>query len=369
MEFLQAFLEKLDGFRTKAAEDRLKIYIATPEQPPLVDIRANERHDPASLTKLMTAYLAFKAGRDAPKTVTISDHADQYGNKNYNALKQGDTLPWENALSAMTTASDNKAAAAIAESLGAGGTPSARHRAFVRQMNETAKTLGMENTYYVNSSGMVPNANFPNRDQTHDLPYTTAADTARLLTAIYRDFPEQAQRHFESDAVRYEKPGKFQITLRPNHRLNRADTVFYLGNKIQIGCKTGYTDRAQHNIGCMAHDADGNQIIVVSLGNKDLSSKRALEVSDGITYPKEARAPYAPQTMTKGSYVRDARVREFLAAWSSVTERMKSEVCDIGQKLSVDVLPSFSSSTTPQEVTTPSLQASFLLPPLRCPKR
>ncbi|EDQ33199.2 D-alanyl-D-alanine carboxypeptidase [Hoeflea phototrophica DFL-43] len=140
---------------------------------------AFQRWYPASLTKIMTAYVAFsavKSGQMSMDTpVTMSIHAaKEPPSKMY--FKPGERFPLDSALKYLMVKSANDVAVAIAEAV------SGSEEAFVREMNATAKALGMQATRFVNPNGL------PGSGQ-----YTTARDMAVLAAAARRNFPEYAQ--------------------------------------------------------------------------------------------------------------------------------------------------------------------------------
>lgn len=134
---------------------------------------------PASLTKIMTAYVAFQAIRDGKitpdtKIVCTEDAAKEPPSKV--GLPVGAEMTVELALKALIVKSANDVAVMLAQTIG-GDIPS-----FVEQMNATAKRLGMSRTNFVNPNGL------PAPEQV-----TTARDLARLARAVVRDFPEYAE--------------------------------------------------------------------------------------------------------------------------------------------------------------------------------
>lgn len=139
---------------------------------------AFQRWYPASLTKIMTAYLAFqavKSGQMSLQTpVTMSVHAaKEPASKMY--FKPGERFPLDSALKYLMVKSANDVAVAIGEAV------SGSEEAFVRDMNATARRLGMTATRFVNPNGL------PGSGQ-----YTTARDMAVLAVAARRNFPEFA---------------------------------------------------------------------------------------------------------------------------------------------------------------------------------
>lgn len=193
---------------------------------------------PASLTKLMTAYVTFQAIRNGRITLDSPVRVSEY------ALSQppskmgfpvGTEISVEYALRILMVKSANDIAVAVAESVGGS------HAAFIADMNATARRLGMTDTRYVNPHGL------------HDPgQVTTARDLAFLTRALIRDFP-QYQRFFEIESIRV---GQSVLT---NHnkligRFRGAD-----------GMKTGYVCASGFNIVATA-TRGGRRLAAVVLG-------------------------------------------------------------------------------------------------------
>ncbi len=138
--------------------------------------RPDDKVEPASLTKLMTAYLTFKAlktGRLKPdQTVPVSVAAWKTGgSKMFIAPDKPVTV--DELIRGMIIQSGNDACVALAEAI------AGSEAAFAQMMNAEAKRLGMAGTQYRNSTGL-----------TEDGHYTTARDLAILARAMIRDYPE-----------------------------------------------------------------------------------------------------------------------------------------------------------------------------------
>jgi D-alanyl-D-alanine carboxypeptidase len=202
---------------------------------------------PASLTKLMTAYLTFealRAGRiktTSPVAVT-ANALDQPASKM--GFKVGTVMTVDNALKMMMVKSANDIAVAIAE------TVAGRETSFVALMNGTASRLRMASTHYSNPHGL------PDPGQV-----TTARDLAILAVAVWTDFPEYRD-YLGIPAI---KSGK---TLIPsgNQLLER-----YHGT---TGMKTGFICASGYNLIASATRSDRTMIAVV-LGEQ--SSRGAAE--------------------------------------------------------------------------------------------
>lgn len=207
---------------------------------------------PASLTKLMTAYVTFQAieqGRISLQSpVRVSEFAlSQPPSKM--GFPVGTELSIEYALRILMVKSANDIAVAVAESVG--GT----HDGFISRMNAAARRLGMSDTAYVNPHGL------------HDpRQRTTARDLALLTRALIREFP-QYQRFFEIESIRVG-----QKTLR-NH--NKLIGRFRGAN----GMKTGYVCASGFNIVATA-TRDGRRLAAIVLGGKSGSKRN--EVTAGL---------------------------------------------------------------------------------------
>lgn len=175
---------------------------------------------PASLTKLMTAYLVFDALRAKKITLTqtfpVSVNAwRQPGSRMFIDPKM--QVPVDDLIKGLIVQSGNDAAMALAE--GVGGT----EEHFVQMMNDEAKALGMNSTTYKDPTGLPEPGHI-----------TTARDLATLVVRLRRDFPEYA--YFDS-IKKYYYPG-----TPPSNATNRNGMLFR--DPTVDGMKTGYTKEA-----------------------------------------------------------------------------------------------------------------------------
>jgi len=193
---------------------------------------------PASVTKLMTAYLTFdavKVGRLAwDDDVPLSDYARGQPATRI-GLRAGIKLNVEQAVRGLILRSANDFAVALAERVG--GT----EEAFVMAMNDTAKRLGMARTVFRNPHGL------PDEAQV-----TTARDLATLTAALLRDFPDRAEV-FATPTVRIHK-GTFHSHNDLLRSLDGAD-----------GMKTGFTCASGYNVVASA-TRDGHRLVAIVLG-------------------------------------------------------------------------------------------------------
>jgi D-alanyl-D-alanine carboxypeptidase (penicillin-binding protein 5/6) len=178
---------------------------------------ADDPREPASLTKLMTAYLVFGALRDKQlipsQMVTVSEKAWRAaGSRMF--IEPRKAVSVDELLHGEIVQSGNDAAIALAEAV------AGSEGAFVERMNREAARLGMKNTHFVNATGL----SAPQQ-------VSTAADLARIATAIIRDYPEYYPLYSIKE-YRYNN-----ITQSNRNRLLWSDPYV-------DGVKTGFTDAA-----------------------------------------------------------------------------------------------------------------------------
>jgi D-alanyl-D-alanine carboxypeptidase (penicillin-binding protein 5/6) len=196
----------------------------------------NDRFEPASLTKLMTAYLtmeAVAAGRlEMERVVRVSENAAKQGGARM-FLAAGQAARISELLRGMIVLSGNDAAVALAEAV-AGSEP-----AFVARMNAQAQKMGLANTRYENASG----APAPNH-------FSSARDVATLAQALIRDFPE----HYGLYALK--EFGYNGITQANRNRLLWTDPTV-------DGLKTGFTESAGYCLAASARRGERRLVSVV----------------------------------------------------------------------------------------------------------
>jgi len=195
---------------------------------------------PASLTKLMTAYLTFEALREGKLTLKSKIVTSKIANAQAPTkigLPVGATMSVDLAIRALLVKSANDVAVMLGEGV-AGSLP-----AFVKRMNATAKRLGMRRSRFVNPNGLPD-----------DRQITTARDMGYLARALIIDFPEYA--HFF--AVKYIKIGKRR--MRNYNSLLRT----YEGAD---GMKTGFVCASGFNIVVSATRGE-RKIVAVVLGGR-----------------------------------------------------------------------------------------------------
>ena len=199
---------------------------------------AEELRHPASLTKMMTVYLAFEAMRDGrvrgTDMITVSPRAAAEPASRL-GLVTGSYLTVNQAVMAMITKSANDASTAIAEHLGGS------EDRFAQMMTAKARQLGMRNTTFRNANGL------PDRAQV-----TTARDMAILGRRLITDFPDE-YRLFSTTA--------FNFRGRTHYNHNRLLAAYDGAD----GIKTGYINDSGFNLVASA-ERDGQRVIAVVFG-------------------------------------------------------------------------------------------------------
>ena len=242
---------------------------------------ADERVEPASLTKLMTADIVFTALKEKrlslEQTVPVSERAWRAGGSRMFINPEKPVTVGE-LLQGMIIQSGNDASIALAEAIA--GT----EQAFVQIMNREAKRLGMNNTEFTNSSGLP--------DPRH---YSTARDLATLAATIIRDFPDQ-YRYYSVREFRYNN-----ITQQNSNRL------LWLDPNVD-GMKTGYTEAAGYSL--IASSRRGTRRLLSVVLGASSESLRAQEsqklLNHGFLYFDQVRlyekgSPVSTLQVWKGS--------------------------------------------------------------------
>jgi D-alanyl-D-alanine carboxypeptidase (penicillin-binding protein 5/6) len=198
---------------------------------------ADERAEPASLTKLMTAYLSFDALRQGTiklnQNVLVSEKAWRTpGSRMF--IKVDTKVSVEDLIKGMVVQSGNDASVALAEAI------AGSEENFTLLMNREAQRLGLKNTRFSNASGMP--------DAQH---YTTARDLIVLADALIRDFPDEYAKYYSLKEFRYNN-----ITQPNRNRLLQVDASV-------DGNKTGHTEAAGYCLIASAKRGDRRLFSVV----------------------------------------------------------------------------------------------------------
>ncbi|MDN3575664.1 D-alanyl-D-alanine carboxypeptidase family protein [Chitinimonas viridis] len=242
---------------------------------------ADRRIEPASLTKLMTAYLTFQALKDGrikmDQQFTVSEKGWRTeGSRMFLDPKKPASV--SDMIKGMIVQSGNDACVTLAEAIA--GT----EETFAGMMNQQAARLGMKHTHFMNSTGLP--------DPQH---YTTARDLGILAAAIIRDFPQ----HYPIYSMR---DFRYNNISQPNRNL-----LLYRDPQVD-GMKTGHTDSAGYCL--VASKRDGQRRVLSVVLGTDSDVTRANESARLLGYgmqffdvPKlfAARQPVSQVKVYKGA--------------------------------------------------------------------
>ncbi|ROO27431.1 D-alanyl-D-alanine carboxypeptidase family protein [Salinisphaera japonica] len=208
----------------------------------------DQRVEPASVTKLMTAYIVFdeiaKNNLSPDDMVTVSKKAwEMKGSQMF--LKVGDKVSVDKLIHGLITASGNDAAVSLAEYVA--GTTST----FVDYMNQYAKQLGMGNSRFQDVNGLPQEGH-----------YMSARDIATLYAAIVREFPKLYDTYFHNKKFAYNGIQQY----------NR-NTLLWSDDRVDGG-KTGHTESAGYNLVASAK-ADGMRVISVVTGTNSENARKS----------------------------------------------------------------------------------------------
>lgn len=262
----------------------------------LTSEKPDERLEPASLTKLMTAYLTFSAIHKKTialeQTLPVSERAWRTGGSKM-FVRVDTQVPVEDLIKGMIVQSGNDACVTLAEAI-AGSEDN-----FAQMMNREAQRLGMSNSHFMNSTGLP--------DPQH---YTTARDLSLLAGALIRDFPEEYKKYYSMKEFRYNN-----ITQPNRNRLLFIDPTV-------DGVKTGHTDAAGY---CLISSAlrDKRRLLSVVLGTESDAARASESLKllnwgfisyDAVTvYAKEQpvatlRAWKGQQSQVKAGFANDLTI-------------------------------------------------------------
>ena len=212
----------------------------------LVAEKPDERVEPASLTKLMTAYVVFQALRDRKisldQQVNISERAWRApGSRMFIQPRRPVTV--DELIRGMVVQSGNDACIALAEAI------TGNEEVFAQVMNREAARIGMKNSKFVNSTGLP--------DPQH---YSTAQDLYLIAAALIRDFPREYAQYYSQKEFRYNN-----ITQPNRNRL------LWLDPSVD-GVKTGHTEAAGYCL-IASSNRSGRRLLSVLLGSTSESAR------------------------------------------------------------------------------------------------
>ncbi|MCP3867991.1 MAG: D-alanyl-D-alanine carboxypeptidase [Gammaproteobacteria bacterium] len=241
----------------------------------LSEKNADQRLEPASLTKIMSAYVVLRELKEGnislAEQVVVSEKAWRTpGSRMF--IEVDTRVSVEDLLKGMIIQSGNDASVALAEHI------AGSESTFANLMNEHAHRLGMDSTHFVNSTGL------PDKDH-----YTTAGDIAKVSEATIREFPEYypwyAEKEFTYNKIKQHNRNKL---------LWRDDSI--------DGIKTGHTEAAGY---CLVTSAarEGMRLISVVMGTSS-ENERAKQsqslLNYGFRFFETHRLYAAGETLNRG---------------------------------------------------------------------
>lgn len=193
----------------------------------------------ASLTKVMTAMVVLDADLALDEAISFEQQDKERIYNGYSRIRMGSTLSRGEALHIALMSSENLATAALARHYPGG------YGAFIKAMNAKAKSLGMTDTVFVDSSGLNPDN------------VSTAADITKMIKAAY-DYPKIRQYSTTPVHTAYFKKPRYKLGYTNTNALVR-------GQKWDVALsKTGYLDIAGHCL-AMITEVEGKQLLIVTL--------------------------------------------------------------------------------------------------------
>lgn len=283
--------------------------LSAPQAAHVIDVRtgaiyhsqnADQRLHPASLTKMMTLYVAFHAIErgllDLDNTALVSAQAAAVGGSSL-GLAQGHTISIRHLIRATAVRSANDAAVALAEAV------SGTEQAFVEEMNLTAEAMGLEGTRFRNSHGLTAEGHL-----------STARDMSELGRRLHWDFPEYWALYG-------------QITADAGvARVSHTNRRFLSGYSGADGIKTGYTRAAGYNLTASARRGDVHLIATVfgATSSADRAARVAALLDRAFAVAPSAVAAVAPQPLRNesltGASRDDLRIAGMFAARPLITQ-------------------------------------------------
>ncbi len=243
---------------------------------------ADDQLPPASMSKLMTLYMAFEAVRDGrlrmEEQLRVSQHAMDYGGSTL-FLRAGERVSVEDLIRGIIVLSGNDACAVIAEALSPDGT----EVGFARMMTQRAQQMGMTNSVFLNSNG------WPERGHVMSM-----RDLSLLARKLIEDFPDFYPMFAETEFL-----------FDENESQNRYNRNPLLGLGIGAdGLKTGHTQEAGY--GLVGSAKQGDRRVIFSVTGLPTTQSRAEESEAIVNWAFRQFAER--QVTTKGSVIASAEV-------------------------------------------------------------
>ena len=258
----------------------------------LLEKNSNERHFPASTTKMLTAAMACEMGKlDQVMTASVAAVND-IGKDGMNiGISPGEQITLYYLLHALLVSSANETANIIAENL------SSTRQEFVDLMNKKAVELGCTGTHFVNPCGAH-----------NDNHYTTAADLAKIARygmsfETFRNIVGTVS--YQMPATNKHTDWPLLYTTNKLLRYPKKDAAYKI-----LGIKTGYTGQAGNNLVSAAENAEGMQLLAVVMDVfGENSQNKAIRFSREL-YDYGFSNFYEKQVLNKGQYVQSVPVAD-----------------------------------------------------------
>lgn len=202
----------------------------------------------ASLTKLMTAIIVKEKVNLKTEILATSEYVGGYGSSKI--LEPGRTYLVLELLKNILISSDNDSAQLLSSVLG--------EKNFVELMNQKARDLGLDNTKYINTTGLDP------LDKNIVPNYSTAEDTAKIVMYIYKRHPDIFQITRDAEYNFCDTDSDCRPIFSTNQLLTNLDFKFKI-----IGGKTGQTVLALRNLALIIEPFDGIFLVNIVLGSED----------------------------------------------------------------------------------------------------
>ncbi|MFP7570392.1 D-alanyl-D-alanine carboxypeptidase family protein [Marivita sp. S2033] len=242
----------------------------------LLSKNADTALPPASMSKLMTLYIAFEAVRDGrlqlDEKLPVSAHANSFGGSTL-FLREGERVEVEDLLRGIIVLSGNDACVVIAEAL----SPDGSEAGFARLMTQRAQQLGMSNSTFKNASGWPAEG--------HEM---SMRDLTLLAQRLINDFPDFYPMFAEEEFLFDEAESQ--------NRYNR-NPLLGLGIGAD-GLKTGHTQEAGY--GLVGSAKQGDRRVIFSITGLDSAQARAQESESIVNW---AFRQFAEKTVTKAGAV------------------------------------------------------------------
>lgn len=206
----------------------------------LYEKKADDRHYPASITKILTALVALENSQPEDEVYFSDDSVSflEYGDASI-GMRPGEILTRKDAMYGMLLASANEVSYAIAENVGKemGGD----YQTFIQAMNDRAQELGCTGSHWMNANGL--------HDEQH---YTTARDMALIASAVYRFEEFRTVTQTLEYTIGTTNLVNETRTFQQNHKMLWPGSYYYYESC--TGGKTGYTDQSRTTLVTMAEN-------------------------------------------------------------------------------------------------------------------